>query len=199
MKKNIFFIIALPCIALALGIIGWKIVTAPKPTPPLTSEFHIHADFKVFINNKPLDFSLEKYQSHTTGTIHDDFTHLHDGNGEVMHFHKEDITLGYFFKTLGIDFTKECFTLDTGEKFCNTEDYLLQLFVNGEPSTQLNEYIPNDLDRILITYDDLTQAESHIPQQIMSVTDRACIYSKTCPERGTPPVESCVAGQPCVE
>lgn len=200
MKKNLFFIITLPCIALALGIIGWKIFSLTKQTVPVESEFHIHADFKVFINNKPIDFSIEKYQSGhpgSTTTQHNDVVHLHDGNGEVIHLHKEGLTLGYFFKTLGMDLTDDCLKLDTGEMYCNNEDNQLQVFVNEQPSEQLRDYIPKNLDRILITYDNLLEAEKNIPLQMSAVTDKACIYSKTCPERGTPPIENCVSGQPC--
>lgn len=167
-------------------------------TTTVQEEFHIHADFKVFINNKPIDFSLNKYQSNTT-SAHDAFAHLHDGNGEVMHIHKEGITLGYFFETLGMEFTEECFKLDTGKKYCNTRDKFntVHLWVNGRPNSEFENYKVQDLDRILITYGHL--AGSQLPDQFDMVTDAACVYSKTCPERGEPPTEGCVKalGVPC--
>jgi stage II sporulation protein M len=161
-----------------------------------TPEVHIHADFKVIINNKAINFSLPKYQS-SEDKPHDAFAHLHDGNGDVLHIHKDGITLGYFFKTLGMEFTKNCFKLDTGQKYCSTARYPIELFVNGQKQPLLSEYIPQDLDRILITFG--TTAKPKIEQQITSVSDKACIYSKTCPERGDPPTESCVKalGVPC--
>ena len=33
-----------------------------------------------------------------------------------------------------------------------------------------------------------------VTAQIASVSDDSCIYSEVCPERGTPPEESCVGG-----
>ncbi len=61
-------------------------------------EVHIHADFKVYINDKQIDFSVSKYQLQAKSV------HVEDGIGEVVHIHKKGITIGDFFETLGIEF-----------------------------------------------------------------------------------------------
>ena len=192
-------ILLLPLIIIGiclLGAIGIGIYKFTRPAHPsyLDSGFHVHADFKVYLNGQAVDFTGAKYQS-TEEKHLDEYAHLHDGNGGVLHIHKAGITLNYFFKTLGIEFTHDCFILDTKERFCTTPTSTLQVFVNGQKNDQLSEYIPQDLDHILITYGATSTAE--IDQELKSITDNACIYSKKCPERGSAPVESCVVGEPC--
>jgi protein-disulfide isomerase len=163
--------------------------------------FHRHADFAVYVNGRRLDFSQAKYQSgkdaQDKGHEHDEFVHLHDGNGKVVHFHKAGITFGYFFKTLGIELSKDCLKLDTGEKHCAdaSKDALLNFYVNGRPVESLDGYVPNDLDRILVSYGQKSAlTDSAVGEQIASVSDEACIYSEKCPERGAAPEEECVGG-----
>ncbi len=163
---------------------------------------HLHADFAVYINGKAIDFSLPKYQSKapsTTTTSTDDekgaldpYTHLHDGNGHIIHVHKQGVTLGYFFQTLGMDFDKNCFKRDTGEVSCTDATHSLKFFVNGARSELNDTYEIKDLDRILISYGPFT--DNSLDTQIASVTNNACIYSETCPERGPAPKEECVGG-----
>ncbi|HJZ05083.1 hypothetical protein A2634_04535 [Candidatus Amesbacteria bacterium RIFCSPHIGHO2_01_FULL_48_32] len=52
--------------------------------------------------------------------------------------------------------------------------------VNDKLVDDWRDYVPADLDRIV--FGDGV------------VTDKACIYSETCPERGKPPTENCVGG-----
>ena len=60
---------------------------------PLRS-VHLHADVKVYINGKPIDFSQRKYQLAAR------FTHFEDGIGDVIHTHATGLTLGHLFKSL---------------------------------------------------------------------------------------------------
>lgn len=181
------------CALVAGGAVAWKFLRPHHPFY-LDTGYHVHADFKVYLNGKAVDFSLAKYQS-TEEKHLDDYTHLHDGDGEVMHFHKPSTTIGYFFKTLGMEFTKDCFILDSGEKFCTTPTSTLELWVNGKKNILMDEYVITDLDRILITYGLPTDEERK--KELESVTDKACISSEKCPERGKAKKESCVVGEPC--
>lgn len=164
-------------------------------------DIHIHADFVVNINGKAFDFSDEKYQSdepsededhdHEEHAL-DPYTHLHNGIGNVIHVHKKGVTLGYFFKTLSMELAETCFTDDENNKYCADESSSLKFFVNGSRKQNPASYEIQDLDQILISYGSLT--DSSVSKQIESVSDEACIYSETCPERGTPPEEKCVGG-----
>lgn len=154
-------------------------------------EYHIHADFKVYLANKAFDFSPAKYQSTDKKELSPD-VHLHDGRGSLVHIHKLGVTLGEFFTSLGMSFTKDCFTDDTKNKFCNNSANTVKLFVNGKPNMEFDAYVPKDQDRILISYGN--ENDQALKQQIDSIPDDACIYSEKCPERGTPPTEECVGG-----
>lgn len=150
-----------------------------------TNEYHTHADFIVYVNGMPVDFSKAKYQS-DKGSERDEGVHLHDGNGKVIHIHKEGITLRYFLSTLGMVLTSDCFGLDTGERYCTGGGKTLGLFVNGEPKS-ISDYQMKDLDRVLLTFGNDTEAT--VAAQALSVADTACIFSSKCPERGKPPLE----------
>lgn len=171
-------------------LISAAIIKAPKvDVPVLGVKVHEHADFAVYLDGKKFDFTPMKYQSSDTNPLDAD-AHLHDGNGSVTHKHREGITLGYFFKTIGMKFNSQCFATDDGKEYCNTGDKKLRMFVNGKLNNQFGNYEFTDLDKILITYGNGTNVDG----QNTSLTDDACLYSEKCPERGTPPTENCVGG-----
>lgn len=160
----------------------------------LLGEVHEHADFRVYLNGKEYDFSQEKYMSNNRSLSN--FIHLHDKEGNVIHKHSKGISLGFFFETLDMNFSPTCFIVDDGTEFCNNEDKTLKMFVNGKLNEKFDEYEFRDLDRILITYGD--KKENDIKKQMDSVTDKACIQSGKCPERGEPSDEStCLTQEGC--
>lgn len=179
-------------------------------SPP--NEFHAHADFAVYINGEKANFAQEKYMSDENNSLAP-FVHLHDGKGNIIHFHAQNIALHQFLSSIGWSFDEDCLTTDTNQTYCNqpstgwvTDGYCfiddtnqrvcvqptsgtnlgktLKLYVNGVQNAQMGNYIPKDLDRILITYGNETLEQ--IQTQINSVTNEACIQSGKCPERGSP-------------
>ncbi len=155
-------------------LIKAAILKAPKPTVTSADAYHSHFNLKIYINGIAVDLSQPKYQS-TEGKELSPDVHVHDGNGDVVHVHKKGVTLGEFLTSLGMKYSKDTFTV----------------FVNGKENSLFIEYVPQDLDRILLTDGKDTAT---IQQEIGSVADTACIYSLTCPQRGKPPTESCVGG-----
>jgi len=124
---------------------------------------HYHADFKVYLEGKQIDFSQQKYQ------LRSRLIHLENNNGDVIHEHAKGITLGHLFNTLGIKFTNECFTLETGKKFCNEENKKLEFYVNNELNNEYDNYEIRNKDKYLITYGDETEEE--IENQLKTITD----------------------------
>ena len=184
-----------------------KDAPAPEVNPDdiaNAKDVHEHADFAVYLSGNKFDFSADKYQSdepddeqnheheedHTNAL--DPYVHIHNKKGDIIHKHKQGITLGYFFETLGMEFNDDCFGLDDGSKYCSDDSNSLKFFVNGARSAKAGSYEFSDLDQILISYGPLT--DSSLQAQLDSVSDEACIYSKTCPERGEAPEEKCVGG-----
>lgn len=156
--------------------------------PVIPTDVHLHADFKVFLNGADFNFAQEKFMT-SEEAEKSSVVHLHGLDGNVIHVHAPQITLGDFFRSLGMDFNSTCFVTDSNESFCNFGDKTLKLFVNGAANSQFGSYQPKDLDRILVSFGN--ESADQIQLQINSVSDNSCIYSEKCPERGPAPPESC--------
>lgn len=131
---------------------------------------HIHADFKLYILGKPLDFNSPKYQ------VMEALTHVENNDGDMIHVHATCITLGYFFKSLGFGLTDECLALDTGNKYCNLGEATLKVYLKNRGSDWEQIYYPSnyviqDLDRILVTYG--PEDDNQIKEQQATVTDKS--------------------------
>ena len=137
----------------------------------IRERFHIHIDFKVFINGQEMDFSLPQYNEK------DRRIHLHTENdfgGNVVHIEDERVGLREFFSSLGMAITDECFST-TNETFCNNQNKRLKFYVNGK-RTSVADYRISDIDRILISYG----KEEDVSKQLDSITKLACVFSSKC-------------------
>ena len=128
---------------------------------------HIHADFKVFINGKEINFNREDY------FVRSAFVHVEretnpEETGKVLHMHAKGVPLWLFFKSLGMNFNSSCFVIDNKE-FCNENGNKLRFFVNGKENYEYGNYVPKDLDKILISYG----SDEEISKQLESITDYA--------------------------
>jgi protein-disulfide isomerase len=167
------------------------ILKAPKPsTKPLGEKVHEHADFKVILSGKAFDFSQAKYQSSEDNPLDPD-AHSHDGIGNVTHKHRKGVTIGDFFKSLGMTFDNSCFITDDNTKYCSDDTNTLKFLVNGKSNDEYGNYEFTDLDKLLISYG---PKDENVTKQINLLSDDACMYSEKCPERGKPPTENCVGG-----
>ena len=154
---------------------------------PFDSEYHVHADFHIVINDTLVDLSDDAFQTTSQQELHQ-HAHLHDNNGDVKHIHDEGVTFAEFLESLGIELTQACVTLDN--QYCTDDTDQLQLYVNGELyEGDLTQYVPVDDDRLLLYYG--TTDNPALPTHLANVPDDACFYSGTCPERGVAPDESC--------
>jgi len=154
---------------------------------PMLNDIHTHADVMVFLDGAEFDLAQQKYMSKGNLTL-SPFVHLHDADGDIIHKHIKGVTLDEFFTTLGMDFSKECFITDNKKEYCNNAEKKVVMLVNGKENKKFGNYEFKDLDRILIYYgsDDKTLINGLMQQ----VTDKACIQSGKCPERGIPYNES---------
>lgn len=152
---------------------------------------HTHADFAVWVEGEEVEFTDAKYMSGVSwddtshdavGEYHHEYLHLHDEVGHVLHRHKPGLTLQTFFDSLGFSFSDE---------------YTWRMFVNGEEMEFDLGYIFEDMDAVLLT---TSSASAQVLFEVEQLTDDACRYSRTCPWRGDPPAENCVADPavPCV-
>ena len=161
---------------------------------------HTHADFAVWIDGKEFDFSQEKYmttqQNEATNPLRK-YLHLHDGNGHVMHRHKPGLSIGDFFQSIGFKMSENCLVSDAGTSTCNADSKKWQLFENGQEEPFDPRFIFNDDDQLLLTYG---ASDTERANELNAMTSDACRYSRTCPEKGPPPTENCIADPavPCV-
>lgn len=149
---------------------------------------HVHSDVLVYIEGEQFDFTEEKYQSSIENILHKNY-HFHDNDDNVIHRHAAGLTLPEFFDSLGFTLTDDCLTTDQGQEYCTQSDGVLRLYVDGEIQEDVTNYIPQEEDRILVYYG--APDDPAVDTYLNEISDDACYYSGTCPERGTPPPESC--------
>ena len=173
-KSNKYFPYSIIAIAV-IALIGYFFVNPIEvPIQRGIIFLHRHADFKVFINGQELDFNKTEFDEQNT------FIHLHISNendDRVIHVEGKEADLGIFFSSLNMSFNKTCFAVDKNTR-CNNSEKKLKFLVNGFQNEAFENYIPKDLDRILISYGNETTEE--VKKQMDSVTSDACIYSQKC-------------------
>ena len=163
----------------------------------------------------------EKALKHETGSLANadrvtlqKYLHLHDGNGHVIHRRKPHLTLLDFLHSIGVK-TRLTKGKDLCIRFprlptetCEKPWVYFTMYVNdprqGFASALKDDYDFRDGDHILITYgipENQTNFVELVHAEWLKMTDDACLYSQTCPERRKPPVENCIADPkvPCVE
>ncbi|MAZ30137.1 hypothetical protein CL655_02530 [bacterium] len=186
-------------VLLSFGLGAWLLADKPHShhhdtTHPVgyagnKDEVHVHSDWLVHLNGVTYDFSADAYQTTALQELSDTI-HLHDNNGLVVHRHADDVTLADFLNSLGFTLTDSCITTDKNKGFCTNTEQVLTVYVNDEPIVEPSQYVNQEEDQILIYYgarDDTKTLTALLGQ----LSNQACIYSGTCPERGTPPPESC--------
>lgn len=152
-----------------------------KSTIGVLDSQHIHADWKVYINGKFLDFSDKAHMERgKSGLSVSSFIHVDSGapsperTGDILHMHATGVPLWVFFESLGMKFDKDCLVLETGDKYCNDGVDTLKFYVNGQINNQYENYVFNDQDKILISYGNKNQEK--IQKQINTITDFSEIH-----------------------
>ena len=112
----------------------------------ILGDAHEHASILVKIFNDKFDFAHPDYQ------IKSSWIHFEGLDGNTIHRHSKDVTLGYFFDTLGIGLSQDCYVFVDGREFCTNEEYSLKFLVNGNNVEDITEYVVSEGDRILISY-----------------------------------------------
>jgi hypothetical protein len=215
MKRSLLQLIGVGIVAVS-GLALWGVWSTYQPAQNPDPN-HTHADFAVWVDGKQLDFSGQAFMSGlSTDANHDSeignrkYLHLHDGVGTVIHRHKPGLLLRDFFETLGVAFRVKdgnnlCIRFpQLPEEICQDEASHVNnwgMIVNGGNSSYFDPaYVFKDEDKIMIYVGDPEPTEEDIRRAWDRMTDDACKYSKTCPWKGEPPTENCIADPtvPCV-
>ena len=166
-KNNLKAVGILALIAVIVGYAGYEFINldsnapgAPPNAGKLGDE-HEHASVLVKIFGDKFDFTSPAYQ------IKSSWIHFEDSDGTTIHRHSSGVTLGYLFANLGIGIDSECYKFPDGRQFCTNEDYSLKYYINHRIVKDINDYVLDDTDRILITYGNQTPEE--IEEQLMEL------------------------------
>lgn len=140
---------------------------APPGAGKLGDE-HEHAAMNVIIFGDKFDFSTKAYQ------VKNRFIHFENNNGDTVHRHASNVTMGFLFETLNIKFNDSCFTFPDKREFCTNDDYSLKLYVNHQQVPSLANYVSEDNDRILISYgnENGTQIDEQLARVDSSLIDK---------------------------
>ncbi len=148
------------------------ILKAPKQSDNSVGEkVHEHADLALFINGKRI-----LLQSRPDFFEKDLDIHSHKDTEEVIHKHKTGVTLDQLIDSWKTNLPSK-----------------VEWYLNGQKQeNDFKKYEFKDLDRIVLSFNDTSPSLDN--KQIFEITDRACVYSEKCPERGKPPTEECIGG-----
>lgn len=121
---------------------------------------------------------------------HVDSDHSHgDHSHQAVSMDQDLEDRGTIFEALGLE--DEVSDVPQINYCKDAEDTTLAVYVNGQQRLEMGSYALQDLDRVLVYYG--VSDQEVINSEIENVTDKACIYSLVCPERGTPPEEACIS------
>jgi len=163
-KNTLLAVGILGLIGLIVGYASFTFVTMGTDTPGAPpgagklGDEHEHASLLVRIFGDKFDFSATTYQ------IKNSWIHFEESDGNTIHRHSSGVTLDYLFETLSIAIDEDCYIFTDGRQFCTNEDYSLKYFINGDSVNNINDYVIQDDDRILISYGGET--EEQINQQL---------------------------------
>ncbi len=151
---------------LVVAAVIYLVITSIKVDPlrhgmGVAGSQHVHADVKVYIDGKAIDFSQARYQ------LRSDYVHFEERDGDVVHVHATGVRLGFMLQTLGMRFNQTCILADTA--YCNSEEKTLKFLVNGAPSDEWELYVIRSMDKILVSYGN----ETDLGIQLDSVTSKA--------------------------
>ena len=170
-KRKQYMKIIIPAI---VGIIAITIVLAilfPRNDVSATygalGSAHEHAALLVDLNGTKIDFAQQKYM------VRSNYIHMESYNGTLdgttLHKHAEKVPIGEFVKSLRMDISNGCFITDENKRFCDNENSKLRFYVNGNQTNDIMGYVPNDNDRILVTYGN--QSSSEIENELQELNN----------------------------
>lgn len=150
-------IFAVVAVIVGISVYNFTNLTASAPGAPPGSgtlgDEHEHASMLVRIFGDKFDFSLPAYQ------IKNSWIHFEGQDGTTVHRHSSGVTLGYLFETLGIAIDENCYIFPDGREFCNNDEYSIKYFINHQPVESINDHVPKDDVKILISYGDENQEQ----------------------------------------
>ena len=114
---------------------------------------HIHAGLLTMIYGQMFDYSSPAYQ------LKSPYIHFEKDNGETVHMHATNVTLGFLFDSIHIGLNDQCFVFPDKRQFCSNEKYTLKFYINHQKVPSIRDYVFKNGDRILISYGNENQTQ----------------------------------------
>lgn len=160
-KRKQYLKIIIPVVA---GVVGLAIVLAILfPGDNVAARYgdlgsaHEHAALLISLNGTDVDLAQQKYM------VRSNYIHVESYNGTLdgttLHKHSSNVPIGEFLKSIRMDISNGCFVTDNNQRFCDTDEYGLTSYVNGNETNDIMNYVVNDDDRVLITYGNQNSTE----------------------------------------
>ena len=143
---------------------------------PVLGSAHNHADLNIYINGERL--ILAKQENYMKSSfMHLDSNKNPDDANSVLHMHTKNMPLWVFFRSLGMNLSKDTLTLADGSILKNENGNTLKFYLDGKRVDDLSNYIFQPLDKLLISYGPENDT-IYVSQQIKTMTDFAKNYQK---------------------
>jgi hypothetical protein len=122
---------------------------------------HIHAGLLTMIYGQMFDYGSPAYQ------LKSPYIHFEKDNGETVHMHAANVTLGFLFDSIHIGLTDKCFIFPDKRQFCTDDKYTLKFYINHKQVPSIRDYVFKQNDRVLISYGN--ENETQINDQLARV------------------------------
>ena len=187
-------------VSATLSAVRSNIENTPEPA------FHEHADFALFLDTVRFDFAKDEFMSikpcvaksnswvptaYAHGLDLEEAVDLHNRDGNVVHVHQEGVTWHDFFESLKMGLEDNLFVDHEGNQYKEDDTFEFYFFVNGERVDTLADREIRDLDQVSISYHSNDNPPAFAGFEHGMVTNNACLFSGSCPQRGIAPLESC--------
>lgn len=157
-------VVLLAIMAYAVTVYSENLVKPNHKFGPLGSE-HVHAAFAVKINGEKLNFSQPQYQ------VRSKYIHVENNDGNTLHRHATGVPIAEFFRSVGMNVTDSCFTLENKTSYCSNGNSNLEFYVNGNKTASIANYVLKDNDRILIVYGNKNEMETQQDLDSLRLTE----------------------------
>lgn len=142
---------------------------------PVLGTAHDHADLNVYVNGERLIVGTP------TNYMKSSFMHLDNSQNQsdansVLHMHAKKVPLWMFFRSLGMNLTKDSLTLADGRVLKNENGKTLKFYLDGKKVDELGDYSFQPLDKLLISFG--PENDPNLSQQIKAMTNFAKDHQK---------------------
>jgi hypothetical protein len=170
-RRNRNLMIIVPAVAALLAIMSFSVfyysenLENPGQNFGALGSEHVHAAFAVKIDGVKLNFSEPKYQ------VQSKYIHVENNDGNTLHRHATGVPVGEFFKSVGMNVTDSCFTLENKTNYCSNGNSNVEFYVNGNKTDSIANYVIKDDDRILIVYGNKNEMETQQDLDALRLTE----------------------------